>query len=73
MLFGHMKDKYYGILTTYNPYKDQWRAFSRDEEKYYWIGEAKTVGKGKSAVAALENYFYIIDNQKEVNGKVSIN
>ena len=73
MLFGHMKDKYYGILTTYNSYQNQWCAFARAEEKYYWIGEAKTVGKGNSAVAALENYFYIIDNQKEVNGKVSIN
>lgn len=73
MQFGHMKDKYYGILVTYNPFVNKWCAFSRGDEKYYWIGEAKTVGKGDSPVAALENYFYIIDKEKDINEKVSIN
>jgi len=50
------KESYYGLLVTYNPHKQKWYAFSRDDEKYYWVGECTKLGKGDTPEQALNNY-----------------
>ena len=53
------KTKYYGILTTFNPYVNEWFAFSRSDERIYWAsleGETIKLGKGNTAIKAIEDY-----------------
>jgi len=52
---------YYGVLATYNPYDDTWyafhRAFHRDDVSAYFIDRnAVTLGKGKDALSAMNDY-----------------
>lgn len=49
-------EEYYGLLVTYNPYKQKWYAFSRNDEKYYWVGKGTKLGEGDTPEQALNNY-----------------
>ena len=52
------KLKFYGVLTTFNPYTNTWFAFSREDDKHYWAGDINEIvlGKGKTAIQAIEDY-----------------
>jgi hypothetical protein len=48
--------EYYGLLVTYNPYKQKWYAFSSSNEKHYWSGTCTELSEGGTAEQALNNY-----------------
>ncbi len=50
------KLEYYGVLVTYNPYKQKWYAFSRNNEKHYWAGTCTELSGGDTAEKAINNY-----------------
>ena len=49
-------EEYYGLLVTFNPYKQKWYAFSRSNEKHYWAGTCAELSEGNTAEQALNNY-----------------
>jgi hypothetical protein len=48
--------EYYGLLVTYNPYKQKWYAFDRNDEKHYWSGTYTKSSEGNTPEQALNNY-----------------
>lgn len=50
------KLEYYGVLVTYNPYKQKWYAFSRNNEKHYWAETCTELSEGNTAEKAINNY-----------------
>jgi hypothetical protein len=50
------KGAYYGLLVTYNPYKQKWYAFDRNDEKHYWSGTYTKSSEGNTPEQALNNY-----------------
>jgi hypothetical protein len=48
--------EYYGLLVTYNPYKQKWYAFDRNDEKHYWSGTYTKSSEGNTPEKALNNY-----------------
>ena len=55
-------EKYYGILTTYNPYTKKWYAFDNGSVADFFSHPHKAVyGEGKRPISAIKNYLKIKD------------
>ena len=52
-----MKEDYYGILTTYNPYTKKWYAFDNGDVADYFTFPHKIIrGSGTTSIKAIQNY-----------------
>ena len=50
-------EKYYGILTTYNPHTKLWYAFHNGDVADYFSNPSKIIyGEGKTAPKAIDHY-----------------
>ncbi len=50
-------EKYYGILTTYNPYTKKWYAFDNGSvADFFSFPDRVKYGEGNSALDAMKNY-----------------
>ena len=50
-------EKYYGVLTTYNPYTKKWYAFdNKSAADFFSFPDRVVYGEGNNSINAIKNY-----------------